>query len=184
MGRVLVEVDGLPGDALATLLGDALGAKAAEAGADGPALAAARVEILPDPPPRRTNGALPSAHYGAHQQQKLKEGRWEAVTPDDVVAWWAARYRFTFGCEDAALQAMGAMREHAAAVRNAQRRFHGGSQKALLQYLTSVLRWWRLRRDRQDQRASGFPRLRYILQSDWVLGMYRSGDIARELEGR
>lgn len=181
MGRVVVHVEGVPGEELASVVADALEhARKTQEWASKPL---AQFEVVTEPDRGRPTGRAPSAHYGEALQAKLKEGRFEAVTPNDVVAWWASRFRATFQSEDASLQAARAFPEHEGAVRQALRRFHDGEQRALLRYLTAVLRWWRGRRDRQDVRTKGFPRLRHVLSSDWLIGLWRSGDMGRELDG-
>ena len=186
MGKVVVEVDGVPGEDLAALVSDALDARASAGGAlpDGTPLQRFRLEVLPDPAPRPNGHQPPSSRYGELQQAKLQSGRFDAVTPADVVAWWASQYLQKFEAEDPALQAPRAVAEHANHVRAALRRYFNGDQRELLRYLTLCLRWWRLRRDREDRRASGFLRLRHALSSDWLLSMFRSGDMAREVGQR
>lgn len=178
MGRVVVHVEAVHADDLQRLVADAIDAVRSTPGLE----ALADADVVAEPDQVRKNGKTPSEHYSADLQEKLKSARFEAVTPGDVVAWWASRFRSTFKTEDPALQAVRAFTEHERVVRQALRRFHEGKAKALLQYLTAVLRWWSGRRERQDRRARGWPRLRHVVQSDWLIGLWQSGDMGRDVD--
>ena len=133
---------------------------------------------------RGRKGRRPHEWYAEVTQLKLKAKRWAQVTHAEVVDWWCWLYRRRFGMDDPAFSTHNGMevaRQVENLVQSQRRALFDGDTEALMKYLRTAQRWWKEKRARGEDHPRGLPRLRTLLESDYYYGLWRSGDMAREV---